>query len=341
MTRGKPVAPPRPHASRAKRLAGEDGERRGRQVTRHLMLLRALSAAPRGLTVQELRGVVADGTLRTLYRDLEHLQTAGFALSNDSGRWLVEPRSLISLPVQADETLALLVASQAVGSAGPFAAPLQELRAKLLATMSPARRAYCDELGRTSVATTLGQPSVGAAVVAAAREAIEKEHRLAITHAKAGEPARRRVVDPYALWLADGRSYLIARPADKPDAQHFNFARITAAEVLDETFDKDPGFNLDEYAARGFGAFHGPVHDVVIELDADVAHVARENEHHASQRLEDLAGGRVRLRMRTAGLPRLAAWIAGFGGKARAIAPPELVERVRELAVGAARGHEA
>ena len=39
----------------------------------------------------------------------------------------------------------------------------------------------------------------------------------------------------------------------------------------------------------------------------------------------------MRLRMEAAGLPEIAAWVAGFGGDARAIAPPELVEAVARL----------
>lgn len=337
--RAKPVGAARPHRRRAKPIGSDDGERRGRQVVRQQVILGALSAAPRGLTVHELRQLVGDGTLRTTYRDLAQLQAAGFALANDAGRWLVEPKARVSVPVQPEEVVALVVATQAIGARGPFSAPLHALRRKLLAAMSPKARAYCEQLSDTSVATTLGQAAVPPAVADAAREAIEKEQLLAITHAKPGEAPRRRVVEPYGTWIADGRAYLVARSPGKAQPQHFHLARIAAAEVLDETFERDPSFSLEEFAQTGFGAFHGPVHDVTIELGPEVAHLARENEYHATQALEELDGGRVLLRMQTAGLPRLAAWVAGFGGKARAVEPPELIGMVRALGDGAAAAH--
>lgn len=303
------------------------------------MILSALSAAARGLSAQELLQVAGDGTIRTLYRDLDHLQAAGFALGNEDGRWLVEPKSRLSVPLQPEEVLALMVATQAAGAEGPFALPLQTLRKKLLATMTPAARAYCEELSDTTLATTLGNPAVHPAIAAAVRDAIEKEQRLAITYAKPGHAPARRIVEPYATWIADGRPYLVARCPEKAEPQTFHLARLSSAEVLDETFEKDPSFSLAEYARQGFGAFHGPVHDVVLELDPEVAHVARENEYHPTQRIEELEAGGVRLRMQTGGLPRLARWIAGFGGKVRVVEPEDLAEIVREIATGALRSH--
>jgi proteasome accessory factor B len=304
-----------------------------------MKILMALSAASRGLTVQELLDVAGDATIRTLYRDLQQLQAAGFALSNDAGSWTIEPKSCISVPLQPAEVVALMMAAQAMGRDGPFAAPLDALRQKLLAMMTPQARAYCRQLSDTTIATTLGTATgrSSSAVVDAARAAIEQEQRLAITHAKPGQPATRRVVEPYATWIADGRAYLIARSEGKTELQHFNLARISQAEVLDETFERDPGFDLDEYVSRGFGALHGPARRVVIELAPDVAHVAREGSYHPTQQVEQLPDGRVHLVMVTGGLSKLAAWIAGFGGKARAIEPTELVALVRETAEGALR----
>lgn len=336
------AASTKPAERRAKRLREDDSERRGRQVTRLVKILAALSAAPRGLSVRDLLEVAGDGTVRTLYRDLEHLQAAGFALTNGASVWKLEPRSRIAVPVTPEEGLALLVACQAMGAANAFAAPLAGLRAKLLAGMSPAGRAFCEELAGTAVATTLARSAAHepfAAMANVAREAIAKEHLLAITHAKAGHEPRPRVVEPYALWVADGRTYLVARCRERCEVVHFNFSRITAAEVIDETFEKDPRFDLEEYVTAGFGALHGPEHDIAIDLDPEVAHVAREALIHDSQELEEREGGGVRLRLHAGGLPRLAAWVAGFGGKARAVEPPELVDAVRALAAGALGAH--
>ncbi len=335
----KPLGHSMAGVRRAKPLGADEGERRGRQVIRHLMILSALAAAPRGLTVKDLLQVVGDGTIRTVYRDLSALEAAGFALVKDGGRWQVDPRSRVSVPVGPEELVALLVATQGLGRASPFTSALDQLRKKLLVSLTPTARAYCEELADTAAATTLGSAAAPAAVVLAVQDALAREHTLEIAHARPGEPPRTRVVEPYATWVASGRPYLVARCTETGLWKHFHLARIRTAKVLDEPFDRDGSFELTEYVTRGFGAFHGPVHDVVIDLDSEVAHVARESEYHPSQRVEPLADGGARLTMRTAGLPPLAAWVAGFGGKARATEPAALVEMVRAIGKGAARGH--
>jgi len=51
-----------------------------------------------------------------------------------------------------------------------------------------------------------------------------------------------------------------------------------------------------------------------------VAHLIRERRFHVSQQVTEVGKG-VRLKMGAAGLPEIAAWVAGFGGEARVVAP--------------------
>lgn len=62
-----------------------------------------------------------------------------------------------------------------------------------------------------------------------------------------------------------------------------------------------------------------------------VAHLARERLWHSTQHLEEEASGAVRLSLRAAGLPEIAAWVASFGGKVTVLSPPELAATVKEL----------
>ena len=52
---------------------------RGDQLARDWGIFRAIEASPNGLTVTEITGREETG-IRTIYRDLEALQTAGFPL---------------------------------------------------------------------------------------------------------------------------------------------------------------------------------------------------------------------------------------------------------------------
>ncbi len=337
-----------PSSAREKRAksvtSSQHGEQRGRQVIRHLKILAALSHASRGLSVTQLREVTdEDCTIRTLYRDLEHLQAAGFALTSDDGRWSANPNAQIHAPVQPEELLALILAEQALsaGGATPHAAPLSTLRSKLHSALTPNARAYCEELAQFSIATAFG-PNIDDAlepVAGAIREAIAKLHALAITYETPGKPAGRRIVEPYATWIAGGRPYLVGFCRTAGEVRTFALVRIHEAAVLDEEFEPDPTFNVADFAGKGVGVYHGAVHRIVLELAPEVAHLAKERTLHRTQSVESLSDGRALLRIEAAGLPEIAAWVASFGGKARAVEPPELVEMVRALFTQGAEAH--
>ncbi len=310
---------------------------RGRQIRRQWKLLRALEAARRGLTGSELLDAVGERcSARTLYRDLEDLQAAGFPLLSERGRWraLGAGEGAWTIPVQATQVLALALAGDLLAPAEGswLAEPLSDLRAQLSSMLTPTGRAYCEELRRTAVATLFGPGSYGGRRVelAAIHEAIERQHRLRIVHAKPREKAKARVVEPYSTWYHSGRLYLIAYCTSAEDVRTFAVERIQKAEVLDEPFDPDPSFDPAAFARRGFGVYHGAVHHTVVDFAGGVAHLVRERRYHHTQRVTPRGEG-VRLTMDAAGLPEIAAWVAGFGGNARPVAPPELVAAVRRL----------
>jgi predicted DNA-binding transcriptional regulator YafY len=100
--------------------------------------------------------------------------------------------------------------------------------------------------------------------------------------------------------------------------------------VLDEPFDPLPDFEPAAYARTAFGVFRGPIHRFIIDFSEEVAHLVRERRYHHTQRATPREAG-MRLTFEAAGLPEVAAWVASFGGHARAVAPGELVEAVRGI----------
>lgn len=320
---------------------------RGRQVVRQWALLLALEQTrERGLSMNELREVVTERcALRTLYRDLEQLQDAGFPLVNEDGRWksIAQSHSRSMVPVTAAEVAALSLCEQLLDSSarGWLGQPLRSLQERLSALLTPTGRKFCEELRATAAATHVapGEYAGHAEILTTLQDAVDKQHRLRLVHASPGKTASERLVDPYAMWLAGGRLYLIARCHRAQDFRNFAVARIEAAEVLDEAFDREVSFDLDSYVRRGFGVYGGPTQSVAVRLTREVAHLARERRFHHTQRVVELPDGAVTLTMDVAGLPEIAAWIAGFGGKASALAPAALVDAVKELHEGGLRAH--
>jgi predicted DNA-binding transcriptional regulator YafY len=183
------------------------------------------------------------------------------------------------------------------------------------------------------VRATHAAPLVGAdaKVVNAIEEAYEREHCLRIVYAAPNKEPTNRVVEPHLFWMHAGSPYLVAYCRSAKEFRTFAVQRIHLTEVLDESFDRRADFNATEFTERGFGVLHGEAHDIVIEFSREVAHLAAERRFHTNQRVSLESDGRAVLQIHAAGLPEIAAWLASFGGKVRALAPAELIAAVRTL----------
>jgi proteasome accessory factor B len=124
--------------------------------------------------------------------------------------------------------------------------------------------------------------------------------------------------------------YVVAYCHSAEDIRTFAVQRVERADVLDEPFEPDPTFDAAAFTRKGFGVLHGPTYRIIVDFSPRVAHLIKERRYHSSQEVS-LRGRGVRLKMEAAGLPEVAAWVAGFGGGARPVAPPELVAAVARL----------
>lgn len=333
--KGPAKSKPRPKA-RAKRLGAGD-EDRGRQVVRLLTMLRTLENTRRGRTVKQLREDLGeDCTIRTIYRSIDHLRQAGFQITDEKGVYrLAEGGGLRSEPLRADEIFALLLSEalwQPLGVAGPNKV-LSSLHARLRAALKPEGRAWLEQLSnyvRASVlAPTLLQEK--GHILDAIDFAVREEQLLELTYTTPNKGTSTRTVEPHLLWLVPGRAYLSAYCDGGTEAQTFAVQRISTATVLETTFERRADFDPREFTQRGFGVYHGETFDFSVRFTPSVAHLAHERAWHITQELTELSDGSVELTFRCAGLPEVAAWLAGFGGKVVALEPPELVDAVRAL----------
>ena len=341
--RAKPL--PKGNSARASsdKLLSARGEERGRQVVRLLRIMRVLEAARFGLTVQELiEHAELECSERTVYRDLEHLAQVGFQVAPEDGRYRIQGDTLRSDPLRPSQVLALLLAEDLFTPlrGQEIASELTSLIDFLKARLSPQARAWVDEM-RSLFAVSLhgAAPPVDQEVAQTISDAQTQEQCLSIGYEKPGGPLETRVVEPHLLWLHDNKTYLVAYCRNAQEFRSFAMPRIRHAEILDETFDRRPNFDASEFIRRGFGVFHGIPHEVTLRLQPSIAHLVTERSWHPTQSSTLLTDGTVELRMTVAGLPEVAAWVASFGGKMRAIAPPELVQLVLEVHENGLREH--
>lgn len=210
---------------------------------------------------------------------------------------------------------------------------LTSLRNRLLGTMPPtfARRAEVDAEAVLEARGHACRPGpraqYSALVLGAIDNALKGPFTMQIDYAGAQDAApRSRAVEPYGV-LFGMRGYLIAREIDNGGKyRHFRLDRISRAGLLQDSFVRDPGFDLGRHAAQAFGSFHsddeyGPVEWRFAPAAADVA---RTFVFHPDQQVQDEADGSLAVRFTAGGWLEMAWHLYQWGDVVDVIAPPEL-----------------
>ena len=141
-------------------------------------------------------------------------------------------------------------------------------------------------LDADDVEVTLG--AVPPAVLSTLRRAVDDRRQVEIDYYTYGRDERtRRVVDPHAVFTAEGEWYLTGYCHRAEAERRFRVDRIRAIEVLDRTFDPPDGPLQPE-------VFEAQPEDprVVLELEPAGRWVA---ERYPGEAAEEIGGGRLRV----------------------------------------------
>lgn len=149
-------------------------------------------------------------------------------------------------------------------------------------------------------------------------------------HSSSKDEEESIVIHPYALVLYKDAVYCVGLHQGRGEIRTFLLDRMRDTETSAlERFELPPDFKVDDYFQGSFGIWRGTKRiKVVIEFDPSVADFVRSRRIHASQKLTTLPDGGVRLAMTVGDITELTSWVLGWGKKARAIEPEELVKSV-------------
>jgi predicted DNA-binding transcriptional regulator YafY len=275
-------------------------------------------------------------TGRSIYRDLADLETRGFAIERAEGRYrLIDSSTVRRLPLTARERLLLAVALEN---------PLFDRHP----TMKAVRRQLAAKVGgdqESRPPAVLAGPERGGApdeaIVAAIEEAIEASHAITILYSSiSSQQCAWRGIDPWVMLHRAAAWYLVGRCHIHDEPRTFRLDRITAVLPMGGSFVGPRDFDVNEWFANSWEvSASSEAVDVRIVFESAVAPLIEHALHHPSEAKRRLSDGRLEYRVRIGPLDELARWIVGFGGQAIAVDPPELVEKVRAIAVEAAEAH--
>jgi predicted DNA-binding transcriptional regulator YafY len=162
--------------------------------------------------------------------------------------------------------------------------------------------------------------------------ALIHQHRVDIRSRPATGRTKDGVFEPHGLAIYRHGLYFVGAFVGGTHAHYvLPLERFTsAARRRKDRFELPPAFDVAAVFENALGVVIGgePV-DVVLELDAKVAHLLDVRRFHRSQRTTTQPDGSVRLTMHVANTPDLLSSILAWGEHCRVIEPAELREKVR------------
>jgi predicted DNA-binding transcriptional regulator YafY len=322
---------------------------RNDQIVRLLTVARALAGSRRGIplkTLAERHG----WSLRSLYRDIEALERAGFPVMSEDSRYrLMEGWDSPALPgLEQDEILALytlraLAETWRVSSVGRA---LDRLWMKLTAgserqsRLFPAVREPWFRVRAPFAIDYRPHERTIATFETAIREQIAVDCRYRAVSTQ--EVTARTVEAGELYWDPRLESlYVIGWCRLRHDVRVFAVHRFMTAALTGERFSPRPEARSRAALRDSFRLWRARrVETVRIRFSAGAADEIRERRWSAGQRLEDVGGGAVVLTLEVAGLVEVERWVLGYGAQAEVLAPEELRRTVRETLAAGARRYE-
>jgi predicted DNA-binding transcriptional regulator YafY len=309
---------------------------RNAEVIRQWTILRELEASRR-LTIDEMAARTGV-TTRTIRRDLEALQSAGFPLYDEThdGRkyWLLEQKAFKRLDATGftfAELSALYFSRTLVEclAATPFRRDVTSAFERLAAALTPGMRQFLDRLPLVFQA----KPEPGAPA-AAGRADLGRlldatlQHRRAVMHyhSRSSDREKAYLIEPSRVVFAQGALYLVAFVPEYGEMRTFAVDRIRSLSVTEERFEPD---DLDEPAfPHSLGVHHGRPERVEIAVAPGLARYVRERVWHPSQEVADQPDGSIHLTLHVSVDVALRSWILGLGSQARVIFPAHLAAEI-------------
>ena len=312
---------------------------RGEQLGRQWMILQMLIASTDGKSVPELANK-AHCHFRTVYRDLEALQIAGFPIYTEKKEgktfWCIleNAKKQAPIPFSLSELMALYFGRDmlSVLKNTIFHDSLKSLFDKIKATLPAEYIAFLEQFEKN---IKMGQHPYK--LYPGFKEALNKVN-LAIEERRfvdllyftmSRNKNTRRKVAPYNIWFFDSTFYLVGLCMNREEIRIFAFDRIQSLELTNENFERPDDFSVEEYMRPSFGVFHGEPTKVKIWFAPEAAGYVKEKVWHESQIITDQIDGSVFFEAQVAGTAEIKIWVLGWGAKAKVIEPESLRNDIR------------
>jgi proteasome accessory factor B len=265
---------------------------------------------------------------RTIYRDIEALDTMGVPVWQLDGKFGIEREGYQStVRLNLNETVALYFAARllahhsdennphVVGALDKIAASLPD------ATLSEHMSRAADVIRAKPMRSNYVQ------TVETLTRAWADRRAVAIYYWAADrDQPEQRVIEPYFLEVSrfEPASYVLAHDRLRNALRTFKVERIQRTELLAEHYTIPADFNPYTWLQSSWGIMTEEEVEVQLKFSAHAARRVQESVWHHSQRLEAHADGGCVLTMCVGGIREIRNWVLSWGADVEVLAPAEL-----------------
>lgn len=279
---------------------------------------------------------------RTIYRDLNELEGAGFQITFDSAskKYKVEKDCFLP-PIQltAQEALAMAALCEHIAEPEqiPFTKPAWKGLAKVQAAMPQSLRDEMYAISNTvAIKTAQSGPQDGFSdIYETIQQAISDRRSLVCQYDSLnanGDQPPEFDFEPYTLFFSVRAWYAIGFHHDREEIRTLKLNRFCKAVMTSRSFEIPEGFSVDSHLGNAWRMMRGNDEEVELKFSAEFAENISDTIWHKTQEIEDHEDGSATMRCTVSGFNEIVWWILSMGPNCKVIKPAALQEKVRDLA---------
>ena len=271
--------------------------------------------------------------LRMFERDKDQLRAAGLAIEVEGDGYSLDTEATYRREMALSDTEAVTLRAVGTAMLGDESFPFRDdLRLALAKLMTDAPDVPAPSVGALGADELPAEQGAAVAVLASAADA---RKRVSFGYTNARGEARDREVEPYGLFLRDGRWYLVGRDPSVDAIRTYAVARMSTVEPNPRSpktpdFDRPGGFEVRAWIALPFQYAEGDTPRRLATMRLTEQAVRRVATLTAEQGTFVPAGpGALTWRIMIHDPVALASWVVANGPGIELVGPPEAVEAMR------------
>jgi len=312
---------------------------RNDQLIRQWKIIRLLDSRF-GVTITQLMQQFRV-TRRTIERDLDALEQAGFPTYHDTiegvKRWKFADtfKAQLPIPFTFSELLSLYFSRNILEMFASllFKQELDSICTKLQSLLPEKSLQYLDQLQSIFQSRYLAEEEYPylRKIMPELEQAMLDETEIKMEYySNLQDKWRTLLIQPYAIFPTYDRLYLVGNVPKHDNLCIFALSRIRKIELTGIKFHKPKDFSISQYMQTAFGIIRDKPEKFVIRFNPAVVSTVRKRCKHLQHTCQELPNGELLVTMNVSGWDEIKWWILSFGENAVVIEPKSMRTEIKQ-----------